>query len=305
MDERTAAVRAHALQVLDETAPKDRKSAPVYPERMHNFLKLFQMETVELEADGYAYKLYVHTANNRTANCPVHINIHGGGFYFPHAENDDMYCAWLADQIAGIVVDVDYTCSGEAPYPVAFDQCYEAAKWTFASCEGWDADANRVSMGGYSAGGTFTAYCTIKAAMTGDFKLCLQVLAYPPIDFAVPGWYKQEGFNGSANWLRRGEAFNDLFFGNMLPEHAHDPLVSPFYADDDVLAKQPTTLVLPAATCTFRFENLEYARLLARHGVEVTMCCVPGTRHGFIPHFYDGWEEAATLIVDAVRKASL
>ena len=305
MDEKTKQVRERALQVLDETAPKERKGKPVYPERMHGFLELSKMETVELEADDFKFPVFVHTAKNRTDNCPVHINVHGGGFYFPHAENDDMWSAWLADQIGGIVVDVDYTCSDRAAWPVAFDQCYEAVKWAFAQCGTWNADETRVSMGGYSAGGTYTAWCAMKAAQTGDFKLCLQVLGYPPLDFVIPGWYKQEGFNGSAAWLRRGEAFNDLLFGDALKEHAFDATVSPLYADDELLAKQPRSLVLPAATCVFRYEDLEYGRLLARHGVEVTMSTIPGTRHGFIPHFYDGWEQAGKLIVSAIGAASL
>lgn len=305
MDEKARQIREHALQVLDETAPKERKGKPVYPERMHGFLELSDMSTVEHVVDNFSFPIYIHVAKNRTPNCPVHINVHGGGFYFPHAENDDMWCAWLADQIGGIVVDIDYTCSDRAAWPVAFDQCYEAVKWTFSQCEAWDADARRVSMGGYSAGGTYTTWCAMKAAETGDFNLCLQVLGYPPVDFVIPGWYKQEGFNGSAAWLRRGEAFNDLLFGDALAEHAYDATVSPLYASDELLSRQPRTLMLPAASCVFRFEDLEYASMLSKHGVEVTAEVIPGTRHGFIPHFYDGWEEAASRIVEAIKSASL
>ena len=160
-------------------------------------------------------------------------------------------------------------------------------------------------MGGYSAGATYTAWTSMKAAQTGDFSLCLQVLGYAPIDFAVPSCYKMEGFNGSQAWLRRGDAFNELLFGDKLAGNEKDPLISPFYAAPELLAKQPRTLVLPAASCTFRFEDLEYAELLAGAGVEVTARMIPGTRHGFIPHFYDGWEDAAQLIVRTIESATL
>lgn len=299
------AVRARALEVLDETTPQDRKGPVVYPERMRGFLALTQVETVELSAGGFPFKVYVHHPERRVSGCPVHVNVHGGGFYFPHGENDAMYSAYLADRIGGIVVDVDYTCSDEAPYPVAFDQCYEAARWALSQCGVWGASAERVSMGGYSAGGTLTAWVALRAARTGDFKLCLQVLGYPPLDFSIPGKYKMEGFNGSESWLRRGEAFNDLLFGESLRGRETDPEASPVYAAPDVLAKLPRTVMLPAASCTFRFEDMEYAQMLAASGVEVTVRVIPGTRHGFIPHFYEGWETAAELIVRAIGASAL
>ncbi len=297
--------RARALDVLAETTPKDRKNPAAYPERARSFLTLTRVETVGLSADGVPFRVYVHHPKQRESGCPVHVNVHGGGFYFPHGENDAMYSAYLADRIGGIVVDIDYTCSGEAPYPVAFDQCYEAVRWALSQCDAWGASADRVSMGGYSAGGTLTAWVALRAARTGDFRLCLQVLGYPPLDFAIPGAYKMEGFNGSASWLRRMGAFNDLLFGNSLRGRETDPEVSPVYARPELLAKLPRTVMLPAASCTFRFEDMEYANRLAAHGVEVTVRVIPGTRYGFIPHFFDGWETAAELIVRAICSSEL
>ena len=76
-------LRAHALKVLAETAPKDRRTKPVYAPSLHDFLKLTDMETVKLSADGYDFTVYVHTPKNKLDACPVHVNVHGGGVLLP------------------------------------------------------------------------------------------------------------------------------------------------------------------------------------------------------------------------------
>lgn len=80
------------------------------PVECRGFDALADCETVEMPAVlGWLYKLYIFTAKNAVPNCPVHINIHGGGFLIGHMPNDSLWSAWLANRIQGVVVDVDYT----------------------------------------------------------------------------------------------------------------------------------------------------------------------------------------------------
>ena len=62
-------------------------------------------------------RLVISTALDRTDNCPVHVNMHGGGFVFPQDHDDDLYCARVAAGIRGIVVDIDYAISWDHPLP--------------------------------------------------------------------------------------------------------------------------------------------------------------------------------------------
>lgn len=278
--------------------------AITFPEECYHFPELCEKETVKMEAvDGFEYKVYIFRSKQKESHCPVHINIHGGGFIGPHCDNDEMFSAYVADKIHGIVVDVDYTTSGFAPYPVALHQCYEVAKYVKAHCTEWDCDEKRISMGGYSAGGSLTAGVSLMAAEHDDFELCLQILGYPPVDNLTHPLYKKDGYM-RAMAAEREFAFNDLYFDGD-KELMKEPYASPLYAPAELLAKQPRTLVCTASSCNFRFEDEEYAMKLVEQGVEVTVKRFPETNHGFIPHFMNGWEDAADLIVDTIKSAKL
>ena len=100
------------------------------PEECRAFDQLADMETVEMPAvDGWPYKIYIFRAKNKTPDCPLHINAHGGGWLIGHMPNDTLWCAWLADQIQGVVMDIDYTTTEYASHPVAVHQGMDAARY--------------------------------------------------------------------------------------------------------------------------------------------------------------------------------
>ena len=292
------------FDVLDRTSLRPKNAPdPVYPQEIQDFLLLCEEEDLTRTVDGYPYTLYIYRAKNRMENCPIHINIHGGGFVAPHAPCDSMFSSYVADQIGGIVVDLDYTTSGVAPWPVAFDQCYDAAQFTFEHCKAWGGDLSRISVGGYSAGGALAAGIALKSAETGDFSLCLQVLGYPPLDNIINPIYKKGGLDRILP-AEREQAFTELYFGGD-QEAMASHYGSPVYATDDQLKKAPRALVISANGCNFRYEDEEYAGRLAAVGVEVTVKRFVGARHGFIPHFGEYWQEATDLIVRSIRSARL
>lgn len=286
------------LDVIERTAPQKKGEPVIYPQEYRDFLKLSDREDEVRMAEGYPYKLYIFKAKNRSKNCPVHINIHGGGFVGPHKENDWMFSSYLADGIHGIVVDLDYTTSDIASYPVALFQSYHTARYVVEQCKEWEADPERVSIGGYSAGGSLAAGVALRAGETGDFKLCLQVLGYPALDSVTPPQDKKDAYNRMMPFERE-IAFYQLYFEND-PKLARQPYASPLYADDELLKKLPKTLICSSSGCNFRFENEEYALRLASVGVEVTVKRFLNTTHGFIPHFRNGWKEASNLIIRTI-----
>lgn len=294
------------LDYLSGSKSETMTASVSYGEEQFAYLGLADMETVARgPVSGFEYTCYVFRAKNCTTNCPVHINIHGGGFFYGHKENDAMYSAYLADKIEGIVVDLDYKTSADhATWPIPMEQCYDAAKWVCASCEDWGADKKRVSIGGYSAGATLSAAVTLKAAQTKEFELCLQVLGYGLVDSNTPPQYKVNGFMPHMMPVHRMNAFSELLT-NGCPEVATDPLLSPVYASDELLATLPRTLIINAGKCDFRFENERFGARLVSLGVDVTMRRVLDAKHGFIPHFMDHWRQGADLIVSIIRSTSL
>lgn len=267
-------------------------------------LELADKETVLIpvgETDDVT--CYVFTAKNRTANCPVHINVHGGGFVRPHVERDEIYSAKVADAIGGIVVDVDYKLAPEYPFPTAFHEAYEVCRWTFSKLKEWDADEKRVSMGGHSAGANLTAAVALKANQTKEFALCLQVLDYGAFDMATDPADKKES---AANLIpaERGRMFTEAYTDGNL-SLAKNPYCSPLMAPEEMLKGLPEALVVAAGQDNFRFEDMEYGVRMALAGNKVTIKCFTESKHGFIVHCTEEWEAGQKLVIDAIRQAGL
>lgn len=271
-------------------------------EYMEN-LNLAQRQELELDTREGKTKVYVFTAKNRTANCPVHINIHGGGFVRAHFVRDEIYSAILADGIGGIVVDIDYKLAPEHPFPTAYNECYDVCRWVFTQLSDWDADINRVSLGGHSAGGNLTAAIALEANRTKDFKLCLQVIDYGALDMATDPELKPEAATNNIS-VERGRMFN-LCYTDGNTELLKDLRVSPALAGDELLAGLPEALVITAGYDNFRFEAETYAARLVAAGVTVTSKRYLESYHGFTVAATGAYVEAQKLIIRAINCASL
>jgi len=265
--------------------------------------ELSEREEINLETESGTIKAYKFTAKNRIPNCPLHINVHGGGFVRPHALRDELWSSKLADAIQGIVIDVDYPLAPEHPYPAAFNLTYELVKYIFASAGEMDVDSKRISMGGHSAGGNLTAAVALKANKTGDFKLCLQVMDYAVLDMATDQASKPAA-EGNLIPSERGRMFNEAYTDGDLSK-TKEIYCSPLLASDEDLAGLPDALIISAGKDMFRFEDTEYARRMALAGVRVTTKCYTESNHGFTIHCTGDWEEAQDLIISEVKRAAL
>lgn len=177
---------------------------------------------------------------------------------------------------------------------MAFDQCYGVVRWAFGQCETWGADPAKVSMGGHSAGGCLVAAIAMKAAKTGDFKTCLQILDYAALD-------NDAAFGENGN--ERSQAFSAYYVDGDLGM-LKDPYVSPAFAETEQMGGQPRALIINAKNCPFCEVNEEYGRRLAAAGNEVVMKRFLNSRHGFTVRLVDEWREAQELIIREILAAS-
>ena len=276
------------------------------PAECRAFAGLAVMETVERPAVcGWPYRLYVFTAKNKKPGSPLHVNIHGGGWLIGHMPNDTLWSAWLADQIGGVVVDVDYTTTEFASFPVPLEQCLDAARYAFDHVKEWDCDPRRVSCGGYSAGGQLTMSIAAVSRMRGEpLPFCLLVNGYGPNEMR----YDETAIRNVPEYWRTQE-FRHAGFAVLMsdddPAMMSDPAIDFMTAPEAVLSALPPTMILGAARDALRFQNLEQGKRLAALGVEVTLKVFPDTSHGFIPHFMPHWQEAGGMIVRAIQNTGL
>lgn len=284
--ERTA---VHRTTVFNKVIPEDYQAFMSLTDRIEKI--------VTFEDDIPPVRVVITTAKDRTPKCPVHVNFHGGGFVYKQDGDDDLYCAHIAAEIKGIVVDVDYAVSTEAPFPAGFNQAYEIMKMVFAKCEEWDADPKRVSIGGSSAGGCLTAAVCLKVGDTGDFKVCLQVL-----DYAATENYRVTQSGDPRD--ERSMAFS-LYYADGNADTLKEPYCSPYYAEIENMHDQPKTLIIGPEKCPFYPVNLEYGRKLMESGAEVTFRSYPNSRHGFAVRMMDDWRDAQEVIIRHIKEASL
>ena len=238
-------------------------------------------------------RVVISRAREREPGCPLHINIHGGGFILPHSRDDDLYSAAIAVGIRGIVVDIDYATTPGHTYPTALDQCYAVTKWAFSRCADWGADTQRVSIGGHSAGGNLAAVISLKAAQTKDFRLCMQVLDCAMTDNTVTDDTK-------GIWRPLIRIAAHLYTGGKR-SLLKDPMVSPVYAPDEMLRGQPDTLFIAPVNCPFLEANRGYATRLEKAGCRVIYREFENCRHGFTVRRHDRWRSAQDTIINALR----
>lgn len=280
------------IKDLEETSPVNRAEIK-WPDEVIAFDELSTKETVELEVNGYKFKVYIRTAKNKVENSPLFINIHGGGWYIPHEDNDHYYASWLASQIKGVVVDVDYSTSDICDWNIMIKQCEKAADYAIEHCEELGCDKTRISIGGYSAGGHLTAGVVVEKIKKGEDPFALSVLAYAPFDMSKKEQPVPEN-EQAAKQQRRGNAFSGLLMRHD-ESLRDDPAFNLVKTTDEVLAKFPTSVVITADKCPFHVEDETFASRMISVGVETTVRRFP-TTHGFIPHFFPCWDLGGDLM---------
>ena len=113
---------------------------------------------------------------------PTLVYLHGGGWVSGTSKTHTKLCMEFA--AAGyLTVNVDYRLAPEHPFPAGLDDCVFASKWTAENAKRWNGDADRMAIGGDSAGGNLTAATLISlAGQSGAPKFKAALLLYAMLD---------------------------------------------------------------------------------------------------------------------------
>ena len=88
---------------------------------------------------------------------PTLIYYHGGGFVIGNIETHDSTCRRLANKSRCQVISIDYRLSPEHPFPAPTDDGVAAFRHIRDNAAAFGADAQRLAVGGDSAGGAIAA----------------------------------------------------------------------------------------------------------------------------------------------------
>ena len=246
-------------------------NAHVYPE--------LKTRDVVLNTDSVALPARLYTPEGLSAEAPLLIFYHGGGFALGDLDTHDAPCRLLAVEGQVNVLSIDYRLAPEHPFPTPVDDALAAYRAVRRQPEALGLRPRRIAVGGDSAGGNLSA--VVSQIIRGEdcAPPDLQLLIYPAVDRSQP--YPSQELFGEGFFLRAddGLVFNGLYTGD--DESAYlDPRVSPSLAAD--LGGLCPAVVVTAGFDILRDEGEAYGHKLRAAGNDVSLTREPGLLHGFI-----------------------
>ncbi|KAK0609672.1 alpha/beta hydrolase fold-domain-containing protein [Bombardia bombarda] len=250
---------------------------------------------------------------------PIYLYFHGGGFIFGTLATEDATCARIAANAHIVVLHVNYRHTPAHTYPVAWHDAADAFEWLHDHVALLGGDAERVVVGGISAGAQLTASLVLEKHLgrlgTSRPAIAGQLLLIPcvvHIDCYEPQLRKMADPAVSSYVENRDAPLLPVavvrFFVDLLRiEHPQvdDTKLNPGNATDQQVKGLPPTVFGIAGLDPLRDEGLLYAKMLAEAGVATDVVVFHGVPHGF-RRFGDGllasqkWDK---LVEDGIQWA--
>jgi acetyl esterase len=207
---------------------------------------------------------------------PLLIFIHGGGFMFGDLDSHDAACRHLVAAGGCAVAAIDYRLAPEHPFPAGLDDCQAAAAWLLDHAAGLGLDADRIGLGGESAGGNLAAVLARRLSGRAGMRPMLQLLVHPAVDFR----FQHPSITEVVCPGLTPEALHGLRAVYLGDADITDPDASPFLAAD--LEGLPPAIVVTVEVDPLRDEGEAYALKLAAAEVQTTVVRLKALTHGFM-----------------------
>ncbi|GIJ56402.1 alpha/beta hydrolase [Virgisporangium aurantiacum] len=206
------------------------------------------------------------------------IWMHGGGFVMGNLDTEHPWAARLADGSGVVVISVEYRLAPENPFPAAVDDVYAVLTWAAGNADDLGIDADRIAVGGHSAGAGIAAGVALLARNEGGPPIRFQLLNQPALDDRRLTWSARNFTD--IPWMNSAKATQlwRYYLGPQPDSTPVSPYASPARAVD--LAGLPPAYIGTAEYCPNRDEDIEYALRLLQAGVSVELHQWPGTFHG-------------------------
>jgi len=223
--------------------------------------------------------------------------IHGGGYILGSPEltpNLEIIKKFI-ERRPCVVIAPAYRKSLDAPYPAAFNDCYETLLWAKENADELGIYNDKFMVAGHSGGGGLTAAITLKARDTKEVKIAFQMPFYPMIDdsqntrsaremVSVPVWNTASNKKG---W--------DAYLKGIREQGLETPKYAAAFRNKDYEGFPPT-ITFVGDLEPFKDETIAYVEALRNEGVDVKFNLYEGCYHGF-----DAYAPKAQVSQEAVK----
>ena len=173
---------AEGVPPVEELSPEELRAN--YAKRCkEQWGALDEVHSVEdIDADGVPVRIYRPVETDEPSMALVYF--HGGGWVIGSIETHDGPARAFAKRAGIVVISVDYRLAPEHPYPAALDDAWAATTWVSSTRRSSSSIADRIGVGGDSAGGTLAAIVA-RRGRDHAVPFALQLLLYPVTNSAA------------------------------------------------------------------------------------------------------------------------
>lgn len=216
------------------------------------------------------------TIDDAGTSTPVIIYAHGGGWVLGNLDFCDSLCRHLATRSGYRVVSLDYRLAPEHPFPAAFMDVQDGARWVLTSPRALGQPVSGIAFAGDSAGAGLVAAVALDHPGDAPIPVLAVLMFYPVTDIS----------RATLSYERFAEGFlleaadMHYFAESYAPTQSarSDPRVSPLLAAN--VASFPPATLLACGLDVLRDEGRAFAARLAQAGVDITYIEARGQLHG-------------------------
>jgi acetyl esterase/lipase len=229
--------------------------------------------------DGQSLRVRLYSPAGAGEGRAAMLWIHGGGMIIGIPELDEALNVDFCRKLGMVVAAVDYRLSPEHPCPAPIEDCYAALAWVHANAQALGVSADRVAVGGNSAGAGLAAGVALLAHDRQALKVAFQLLVYPMLDDRTT-LRRDVDERRLRLWNMKSNRFGWRSYLGREPGGADVPVYAAPARRENVAGLPPAWIGI--GTCDlFHDEDLAYARRLEAAGVPCQLKVVEGAFHGF------------------------
>lgn len=222
------------------------------------------------------HRMLVLTPEGVAENAPCLFFIHGGGYVIGNPESVQSWASGVARACKCIVILPSYRLAPEARWPAPVEDLYAQLCWIHANASELAIDADRIAIGGASAGGGHAARLALHVRAMAGPSILFQLLLSPMLDDRHP----DNLYAGEYVWTREHDRYGwDSLLGVKSGGEGVPIEAVPGRVQD--LSKLPPAYIGIGDLDLFTESCLDYARRLMAAGVATELHILPGGFHGF------------------------